>query len=112
VLANFWYRYMPRLLVDTYGTGCHVDSVSGISCNAAQIVYRAGVAHVADVALVAGRGHHDDDELPGIAHHHRIPGHHAAENRRPALGIALRTFRGAISPSLEARFHIPEACPW
>jgi hypothetical protein len=40
ILANFWYRYMPHLLVDTYGTGCYVDSISGISCNADQIVYR------------------------------------------------------------------------
>ena len=40
ILANLWYRYMPHLLVDTYGTGCYVDSVSGISCNADEIVYR------------------------------------------------------------------------
>ena len=40
VLANFWYRYIPHLLVDTYGTGCYVDSVSGISCTAAESVYR------------------------------------------------------------------------
>ena len=39
-LANLWYRYMPHLLVDTYGTGCYVDSVSGINCNADEIVYR------------------------------------------------------------------------
>jgi len=40
ILANFWYRYIPHLLVDTYGTGCYVDSLSGISCTVDQIVYR------------------------------------------------------------------------
>jgi hypothetical protein len=40
ILANFWYRYVPHLLVDTYGTSCYVDSVSGITCNADEIVYR------------------------------------------------------------------------
>jgi hypothetical protein len=40
ILTNLWYRYIPHLLVDTYGTGCYVDSVSGISCNADEIVYR------------------------------------------------------------------------
>ena len=40
ILANFWYRYIPHLVVDTYGTGCYVDSVSGISCTADEIVYR------------------------------------------------------------------------
>ncbi len=40
ILANFWYRYMPHLLVDTYGTGCYVDSAGSVSCNADEIVYR------------------------------------------------------------------------
>lgn len=40
ILANFWYRYIPHLLVDTYGTGCYVDSVISVSCNADEIVYR------------------------------------------------------------------------
>src|SRR5262249_4919887 len=40
ILANFWYRYIPHLLVDTYGTGCYVDSVSGVSCTADEVVYR------------------------------------------------------------------------
>jgi len=40
ILANLWYRYMPHLLVDTYGTGCYVDSVGSISCDADEIVYR------------------------------------------------------------------------
>ena len=40
ILANFWYRYIPHLLVDTYGTGCYVDSISGVSCTADEVVYR------------------------------------------------------------------------
>ena len=40
ILANLWYRYMPHLLVDTYSTGCYVDSVGNISCDADEIVYR------------------------------------------------------------------------
>jgi hypothetical protein len=38
-----------------------------------------GTAHVADVAFVARRGDHDA-ELSAVAHHHRIPGYHAAKN--------------------------------
>jgi hypothetical protein len=40
ILANFWYRYIPHLLVDTYGTGCYVDSVAGTNCTADEVVYR------------------------------------------------------------------------
>jgi hypothetical protein len=40
ILANLWYRYIPHLLVDTYGTGCYIDSVSGVTCDADIIVYR------------------------------------------------------------------------
>src|SRR5260370_1552816 len=40
ILANLWYRYIPHLLVDTYGTGCYVHSFGSLSCNADQIVYR------------------------------------------------------------------------
>ncbi len=40
ILANLWYRYIPHLLVDTYGTGCYVDSAGSINCDADQIVYR------------------------------------------------------------------------
>jgi Protein of unknown function (DUF1329) len=40
ILANLWYRYMPHLLVDTYGTGCYVDSYGSINCDADEIVYR------------------------------------------------------------------------
>jgi len=31
---------MPHLLVDTYGTGCYVNSVGSISCEPDEIVYR------------------------------------------------------------------------
>lgn len=40
ILANMWFRYMPYLLVDTYGTGCLQNSFGSISCSADQIVYR------------------------------------------------------------------------
>jgi hypothetical protein len=40
VLANLWFRYMPHLLVDTYGTGCLQNRFGSISCSADQIVYR------------------------------------------------------------------------
>ncbi len=40
ILANLWYRYMPHLLVDTYGTACYADRFGSISCNADEIVYR------------------------------------------------------------------------
>ena len=40
MLANVWYRYLPHLIVDTYGTGCYQDSFGSINCSADQIVYR------------------------------------------------------------------------
>jgi hypothetical protein len=40
ILANMWYRYLPHLVVDTYGTGCTEDSYGSINCSADAIVYR------------------------------------------------------------------------
>jgi hypothetical protein len=40
ILANLWYRYLPHLIVDTYGNGCFIDSTGSTSCKAAQIVNR------------------------------------------------------------------------
>ena len=40
ILANVWYRYLPHLLVDTYGTGCYQDSFGSVNCSVDQIVYR------------------------------------------------------------------------
>jgi Protein of unknown function (DUF1329) len=40
VLANLWYRYLPHLIVDTYGRGCLMDRSGSISCKAALIVNR------------------------------------------------------------------------
>jgi hypothetical protein len=40
ILVNLWYRYLPNLLVDTYGTGCTQDSFGSINCSADEIVYR------------------------------------------------------------------------
>ena len=40
VLANLWYRYLPHLIVDTYGQGCLVDRSGSVNCKAAQIVSR------------------------------------------------------------------------
>ena len=40
VLADLWYRYLPHLIVDTYGNGCLVSRSGSINCEAAQIVNR------------------------------------------------------------------------
>ena len=40
VLANLWYRYLPHLIVDTYGQGCLINRSGNISCTAALIVNR------------------------------------------------------------------------
>ncbi len=40
ILANVWYRYLPHLIVDTYGSGCSVDSGGTVNCKAAQIINR------------------------------------------------------------------------
>jgi hypothetical protein len=32
VLANIWFRYLPRLMVDTYGYGCGMNSMGGSNC--------------------------------------------------------------------------------
>jgi hypothetical protein len=31
-LANVWYRYIPHLTVDTYGSGCAIDSSGNYNC--------------------------------------------------------------------------------
>ena len=40
ILANVWYRYLPHLFADTYGTGCMQNSLGNINCTADQIVGR------------------------------------------------------------------------
>jgi Protein of unknown function (DUF1329) len=40
ILANVWYRPLLHLIVDTYGSGCYIDSFGSMSCNADEIVYR------------------------------------------------------------------------
>jgi hypothetical protein len=40
VLANVWYRYLPHLIVDSYGNGCSIDRTGSVTCEAAQIVNR------------------------------------------------------------------------
>ena len=40
ILANFWYRYLPHLIVDTYQTGCIQSGIGGTGCVANEIVYR------------------------------------------------------------------------
>ena len=32
LLANLWYRYIPYLVVDSYGTGCAIDSSGNSNC--------------------------------------------------------------------------------
>jgi hypothetical protein len=34
LLANMWYRYIPYLVVDTYGVGCAIDSAGSTNCQA------------------------------------------------------------------------------
>jgi hypothetical protein len=31
-LANVWYRYIPHLVVDTYGSGCAIDATLSYNC--------------------------------------------------------------------------------
>jgi uncharacterized protein DUF1329 len=38
VLANLWYRYTPRLLVDTHGSGCALDSSGNMNCEKYEVV--------------------------------------------------------------------------
>jgi len=40
VLANLWYRYMPRLIADTYGYTCGVNSMGASNC----IAYEFGLS--------------------------------------------------------------------
>jgi Protein of unknown function (DUF1329) len=40
VLANVWYRYMPHLLVDSYGYGCAITGAGNINCQTYQAVKR------------------------------------------------------------------------
>ncbi|HJU10164.1 MAG TPA: DUF1329 domain-containing protein [Candidatus Binataceae bacterium] len=40
VLANVWYRYIPHLVVDTYGSGCAIDSTGNYNCHAYLAVKR------------------------------------------------------------------------
>ena len=39
-LANVWYRYMPHLLVDSYGYGCAITGAGNINCQTYQAVKR------------------------------------------------------------------------
>jgi hypothetical protein len=39
-LANLWYRYIPHLSVDTYGSGCAIDVTLNYNCQAYSAVKR------------------------------------------------------------------------
>jgi hypothetical protein len=39
-LANLWYRYIPHLVVDTYGSGCGIDGGGNFNCQAYVAVKR------------------------------------------------------------------------
>jgi len=39
-LANLWYRYIPHLSVDTYGSGCAIDATLNYNCQAYTAVKR------------------------------------------------------------------------
>jgi Protein of unknown function (DUF1329) len=40
VLANVWYRYIPHLVVDTYGYGCAINGTGNINCQGYEAVKR------------------------------------------------------------------------
>lgn len=40
VMANVWYRYLPHIFVDTYGSGCMQNNYGSVNCTADQIVAR------------------------------------------------------------------------
>ncbi len=40
VLTNVWYRYVPHLTVDTYGTACSQNGYGSINCTADELVTR------------------------------------------------------------------------
>jgi Protein of unknown function (DUF1329) len=40
VLANVWYRYVPHLIVDTYGTTCGQNSMGSVNCSSDLFVAR------------------------------------------------------------------------
>lgn len=40
ILADVWYRYVPHLTVDTYGTACAQNSFGNISCTTDELVTR------------------------------------------------------------------------
>lgn len=40
VLADVWYRYIPHLIVDSYGTSCAQNSMGNINCTADLFVAR------------------------------------------------------------------------
>ncbi|MBV8772572.1 MAG: DUF1329 domain-containing protein, partial [Deltaproteobacteria bacterium] len=39
-LANVWYRYIPHLVVDSYGSGCAIDATSNYNCQTYTAVKR------------------------------------------------------------------------
>ena len=40
ILANVWYRYIPHLVVDTYGYGCAINGTGNINCQGYEAVKR------------------------------------------------------------------------
>jgi len=40
ILADVWYRYLPHLIVDTYGTSCSQNNLGNISCSADELVLK------------------------------------------------------------------------
>ena len=40
ILANIWYRYIPHLAVETYGSGCAIDRTLNYNCQAYSWVKR------------------------------------------------------------------------
>lgn len=45
ILANLWFRYIPQLMVDTYGSGCSVNSSGQANCLSYTYVTRQFAYH-------------------------------------------------------------------
>ena len=53
MLANVWYRYLPHLIVDSYGNGCSIDRTGSVTCEAAQIVNQVNDEELSGRALAS-----------------------------------------------------------
>lgn len=59
VLANHWYRYMPHLLVDSYGYGCSISGGGNINCQIYQAV-KHQLSYSTDAGVPANNSAHGE----------------------------------------------------